>query len=207
MLTVTRAIQPFQRDCSQLLCFSVLHVLPLPPSSDAKFICDSHMLVTRREGFIVSQSQSHFTTGGLPPISSSWPQAPWDSRRAFFFQLNTCFHSPYVTFSLTRGWVCSIQLLLAFASTLILRSDSRGTRDIFYSLKFETPPTWRARFPYLYPPGTGWSSYTPRHWFPSRRLLRLAGLRWRYSTPPPHGKRFDCTSRSCSLHSLRTERT
>jgi hypothetical protein len=27
------------------------------------------------------------------------------------------------------------------------------------------------------PPGTG---------FPFRRLLRLAGLRWRYSTPPPH---------------------
>jgi hypothetical protein len=23
--------------------------------------------------------------------------------------------------------------------------------------------------------------------FPFRRLLRLAGLRWRYSTPPPHG--------------------
>jgi hypothetical protein len=28
------------------------------------------------------------------------------------------------------------------------------------------------------PPGTG---------FPFRRLLRLAGLRWRCSTPPPHG--------------------
>jgi hypothetical protein len=28
------------------------------------------------------------------------------------------------------------------------------------------------------PSGTG---------FPFRRLLRLAGLRWRYSTPPPYG--------------------
>jgi hypothetical protein len=28
------------------------------------------------------------------------------------------------------------------------------------------------------PPGTG---------FPFRRLLRLEGLRWRYSNPPPHG--------------------
>jgi hypothetical protein len=37
---------------------------------------------------------------------------------------------------------------------------------IFYSLRFETLPTWRARSPYLlvYPPGTGWPSYTPRHW-------------------------------------------
>jgi hypothetical protein len=31
---------------------------------------------------------------------------------------------------------------------------------IFYCLRFETPPTWKARLPYLYPPGTGWPSYT-----------------------------------------------
>jgi hypothetical protein len=37
---------------------------------------------------------------------------------------------------------------------------------IFYCLRFETPPTWRARSPYLYPPGTGLPSYTPRHWVP-----------------------------------------
>jgi hypothetical protein len=37
---------------------------------------------------------------------------------------------------------------------------------IFYCLRFETPPTWRARSPYLYPPGTGWPSYTPRHSVP-----------------------------------------
>jgi hypothetical protein len=36
----------------------------------------------------------------------------------------------------------------------------------FYCLRFESPPTWRARPPYLYPPGTGWPSYTPRHWVP-----------------------------------------
>jgi hypothetical protein len=38
-----------------------------------------------------------------------------------FFQLNTCFHSPYVT--------CSLQFLLALASAVTLRSDSRGIRD------------------------------------------------------------------------------
>jgi hypothetical protein len=27
--------------------------------------------------------------------------------------------------------------------------------------------------------------------FPFRRLLQLAGLRWRYSNPPPHGLRFN----------------
>jgi hypothetical protein len=37
----------------------------------------------------------------------------------------------------------------------------------FYCLRFETPPTWRARSPYLYPPGTGWPGYTPRLCVPS----------------------------------------
>jgi hypothetical protein len=41
-----------------------------------------------------------------------------------------------------------------------------GLMIIFYCLRFETSPTWRGRSPYLYPPGTGWPSYTPRHWVP-----------------------------------------
>jgi hypothetical protein len=36
----------------------------------------------------------------------------------------------------------------------------------FYCLRYESPPTWRVRSPHLYPPGTGWPSYTPRHWVP-----------------------------------------
>jgi hypothetical protein len=32
--------------------------------------------------------------------------------------------------------------------------------------RFETPPTWTARSPYLYSPGTAWSGYIPRHWVP-----------------------------------------
>jgi hypothetical protein len=35
---------------------------------------------------------------------------------------------------------------------------------IFYCLRFDTSPTWRAMSPYLYPPETGWPGYTPRHW-------------------------------------------
>jgi hypothetical protein len=34
----------------------------------------------------------------------------------------------------------------------------------FYFLSFETVPTWRAKFSYLYPPGTGWPGYIPRTW-------------------------------------------
>jgi hypothetical protein len=47
----------------------------------------------------------------------------------FFFQLNTCGHSPYVTSSLTRGWICRLQLLLVLASAFIFRSESRRTHD------------------------------------------------------------------------------
>jgi hypothetical protein len=49
-----------------------------------------------------SQSQSYFTTGNLPPITSSWRQAPWDPRPEFIFQLNSCVNRYYVTSSLTR---------------------------------------------------------------------------------------------------------
>jgi hypothetical protein len=99
-------------------------------------------------------------TGSLPPISSSRRQLPRDFGH-HFFQPNSCGISPYVTSSLTIGCVYRLQLLLAFASTVILGSEFRERVIIFCCLIFETPSTWRARSPYLYPPGTG---------FPFRRL-------------------------------------
>jgi hypothetical protein len=63
--------------------------------------------------------------------------------------------------SLTRGRVCRLQLLLALASAVIFGSESHKTRDHILLSQIRD--------------------------FPFRRLLRLAGLRWRYSTPPPHG--------------------
>jgi hypothetical protein len=44
--------------------------------------------------------------------------------------------------------------------------SSTGLITMFYCLRFETPPNWRARFPYLYALGTGWPSYTSRQWVP-----------------------------------------
>jgi hypothetical protein len=49
--------------------------------------------------------------------------------RILFSQLNTCGHSPYIISPLTGGWFCNLQLLLALASAVILRSEPRGTRD------------------------------------------------------------------------------
>jgi hypothetical protein len=65
-------------------------------------------------------------------------------------------------FSLTRGRVCRLQLLLlALANAIILGSESLGTRDHILLSQIRDCPF--------------------------RHLLRLAGLRWRYSIPPPHG--------------------
>jgi hypothetical protein len=63
--------------------------------------------------------------------------------------------------SLMRGWVCRLQLLLALASAVIFSFKSRGTRDHILLSQFRD-------FPFCY-------------------LLRLTGLRWRYSTLSPHG--------------------
>jgi hypothetical protein len=77
----------------------------------------------------------------------------------YFPQWNTCGHCSYITSSLTTGWVCHFQLLLALTSTFILESESRGTRGRILLSQIRD--------------------------LTFCRLLRLAGLRWRYSTPPP----------------------
>jgi hypothetical protein len=73
-------------------------------------------------------------------------------------QLCVCWRG---ALSLTRGRVCRLQLLLALASVVIFGSESCGTCDHILLSQIRD--------------------------FPFRRLLRLAGLRWRYSSPPPHG--------------------
>jgi hypothetical protein len=62
------------------------------------------------------------------------------------------------------GRVCLLYMLLALASAVFLGSESLGTRDRILLSQISD--------------------------FSFRRLLRLAGSRWRYSTPPPHGTSF-----------------
>jgi hypothetical protein len=111
----------------------------------------------------------------------------------FFFQLNTCGHSPYVISCLTRGWVYHLQFLLTLTSTVILRSESRWTHDHVLLSQIQDSPNLEGPGPHIYiaqeqggpviPPGTG---------FPFCHPLWLAGLRWRYSSPtlPPHRLTF-----------------
>jgi hypothetical protein len=67
----------------------------------------------------------------------------------------------FVAPSLTRGRACNLLLLLVLASAV-----PRDSRPYFIVPILETPPTWRARSPYLYPPGTWWPRYIPGHWVP-----------------------------------------
>jgi hypothetical protein len=69
--------------------------------------------------------------------------------RIFIFQLNICGYSPYVTSSLTKGWVCRLQFLLVLASAFILRSETRGSHDHILLTQIRDFQTWRARSQYL----------------------------------------------------------
>jgi hypothetical protein len=86
------------------------------------------------------------TVNRLVCLGVTHPFVAYDQIFFTVIQLLVCW---YWALSLTRKRVCRLQFLLVLASAV---------------LRFEIPPTWRARSPYLYPPGTGWPSYTPRHW-------------------------------------------
>jgi hypothetical protein len=106
-----------------------------------------------------SRSQSHIATDGQS-ISKSWCRAPSGAHGQIvinIWQLWSCFsRAP----SLTRGRVCLLYMLLVLASVVFLGSESLGTRDC---------------------------NLLSQIWdFPFHHLLRLAGSRWRYSTPPLH---------------------
>jgi hypothetical protein len=84
----------------------------------------------------------------------------------FIFQLNICAYNLYVTSSLKEDGSVVYNCYLSSPVQPILGPSPAGLMTTFYCLRFEAPPTWRARFPYLYPTGTGWPGYTPRHWVP-----------------------------------------
>jgi hypothetical protein len=97
---------------------------------------------------------------------------PWASRLVIL--VSNWGYSPYVTSSLTRGWVYRLQLLLSLVSAVILTSEFHGTHDHILLPKPGGPE------PRIYiSQEQGGPVITPGTGFPFRRLLRLAGLGWR----------------------------
>jgi hypothetical protein len=120
-----------------------------------------------------SECESYITTDGQA-ASLSWNKVPILGLRPDFYycllQFRVCW---YGAPSLTRKRICRLQLLLALASAVFLGPQSRGTRDHILLSQIRD--------------------------LPFRRLLRLTGLRWMYSIPPPHGIELSSKSKS-KLH-------
>jgi hypothetical protein len=152
-------------DSSASALKSSLHRLPYRTDSESELLYDWRFTANQ---FVLATNHLRLTTN-------------------IFFQLHTCGHSPYVTSSLTRGWVCRLRLLLALASAVILRSEFHATLTTFYCLRFETAPTGGPGPRIYIAQDQGGPVIPPGTWFPFHRLLRLAGLRWRYSNTTPHG--------------------
>jgi hypothetical protein len=93
------------------------------------------------------------------------PSGAYDQIFITVRQLRACWCG---ALSLMRGRICHLQLLLAIASVVIFESESCGTLDHILLSQIRD--------------------------FPFRRLLRLAGLRWRYSNQRPHGIDLTCTN-------------
>jgi hypothetical protein len=103
-------------------------------------------------------------TASLPVcLGIKHPSGDYDQISITVWQLWVCWCG---AFSLTRGRDCRLQLLLALANAVILGSEFLGTHDHILLSQIRD--------------------------FPFCSLLRLAGLRWRYSTPPPHGSVLFC---------------
>jgi hypothetical protein len=80
-------------------------------------------------------------------------------------------------------------LLLVLSNAVPLRSESLGTRDHILLAQFLRFPQPGGPGPRIYiPQKQGGPAITLGTGFPFYRLLRLAGLRWRYCNPHPRGK-------------------
>jgi hypothetical protein len=84
------------------------------------------------------------------------------SLEIFFRQLWVCY---FVAPSLTRGQVCNLlyNCFWALPEQSLLGQVPQNSRP-YFTVSSETPPTWSARSPYLYPPRNRLAQLYPRSW-------------------------------------------
>jgi hypothetical protein len=90
----------------------------------------------------------------------------FETHDQYFFQLNICGYNPYVTSSLTRGWVCRLQLLLTLANTVILGSEPRETHDHILLSQIRDSPDLEGQVHVFMSPRNRVARLYPRHWIP-----------------------------------------
>jgi hypothetical protein len=101
------------------------------------------------------KSEIYFTTGGLPPISMSWWQAPWDSRPAFFFDWTLAVIAlMYDPLWREDGSLVYNSCCVSPAQSFSGPSPS-GFVTTFYCLRFETPQPGGPGPRIYIPPGAG----------------------------------------------------
>jgi hypothetical protein len=110
------------------------------------------------------------------------PSGAYDQIFISVRQLQVCWCR---ALSLTRDRVCRLHLLLVLASAVILGSESRGTRDHILLSQIRDSPNLEGQVPVFISPRNRVARLYPHALvFPFRRILRLAGIRWRNSNLP-----------------------
>jgi predicted solute-binding protein len=110
------------------------HVISSPSSSTATSLVEHNYWLPSRFELRNSTDCSEFLTVTLrladyrQTVRLGDKALETHDHNNFVCQLTTCGYRPYVTSSLTKGWVCRLQLLMVLASAVIPLSEPRGSR-------------------------------------------------------------------------------
>jgi hypothetical protein len=145
-------------ECPSLAQWLLVPSLIVPMTSD----CSGSLQIVLLTKWLQSQGQSFVAINDQSP-SLTLCQAPSGAQDQTFVTVRRLLVCCCEARSLRRELISRLQMLLTLTIAVILWPEFAGLMATFYSLRFETPRTWRARSPYVYTPGIGWPSYTPRH--------------------------------------------
>jgi hypothetical protein len=164
-------------------------LIPFLPQLSITFDCrvSQFSAATANSGTRLNSNpiQGYFTTDSLTPISSFWRQAPWDSQPVSSFPNWTLAVIVLIEHPLWQ----EVRLSYTIAAGLRQRSHSqvRVPQDSWphFTVSDSKLPQPGGPGPRIYmsQEQSGLVIF-PGSAFPFRGLLRLAGLWWRYLTPP-----------------------
>jgi hypothetical protein len=125
-------------------------------------------LICRHTGMNSVRSRSYFTIDGQS-VSMSWCRAHSGTCNLILLPVGRLLSESCGLVSV--GSLSDEKTGLQFAVRSLNGPRRAEPVTTLYCL-MRPPPTRRARFPYLYPPRTGWPSYTPGLWVPFTSPLK-----------------------------------